>query len=227
VIELAILGLLVGEELHGYELRKRLGELLGSRVAVSFGSLYPALNRLEKAGHVKAVTGRDLVEAPLAPMSGSLTGELAALRARRRAASAAATGARGGRGKKVYGVTDAGRRRLHELIVDEDVADDRTFAVRVAFCQHVARPERIALFERRRAELTTRRDQRRRDARATARLDTYLRSLLERDTAALGADIAWLDGLIADERQADTAAGAPTGAVGADTDTHTDSAVGT
>lgn len=227
MIELAILGLLVGEELHGYELRKRLGELLGARLAVSFGSLYPALNRLEKAGHVKAVTDRGVVEAPLTPMSGSLTGELAALRARRRAAGSAEAGRRGGRGKKVYGVTDAGRRRLHELLVDEDVADDRTFAVRVAFCQHLSGPERLDMFERRRADLTRRRDQRRRDARATARLDTYLRSLVERDTAALTADIAWLDGLIADERQADTAAGAPTGAVGADHDTHPDTAVGT
>ena len=58
MIDLAILGLLTEQELHGYELKKRLGELLTSRASVSFGSLYPALNRLDKQGCVKAVEQR-------------------------------------------------------------------------------------------------------------------------------------------------------------------------
>ncbi|OWY59486.1 PadR family transcriptional regulator, partial [cyanobacterium TDX16] len=45
MIELAILGLLTDQDLHGYELKKRLSELLGVRSGVSFGSLYPALAR--------------------------------------------------------------------------------------------------------------------------------------------------------------------------------------
>src|SRR5688572_154476 len=53
MIDTAILGLLKDQDLHGYELRKRLDELPGSRATVSFGSLYPALGRLEKAGFVK------------------------------------------------------------------------------------------------------------------------------------------------------------------------------
>jgi DNA-binding PadR family transcriptional regulator len=56
VIDLAILGLLKEQDLHGYELRKRLAELPGARSGVvSFGSLYPALARLERLGLVKAV----------------------------------------------------------------------------------------------------------------------------------------------------------------------------
>lgn len=208
MIELAILGLLDENELHGYELRKRLGQLPGTRLAVSFGSLYPALNRLEKAGHVKAVSDRPAPAAPISPMSGSLVGEMAAFRARRAVDSERTPGNRaGGRGKKVYGITDAGHQRLVELLADPDVSDDRTFPVRVAFCHLLPAAARLDLFERRRAELLTRVDQARQPRRSDGdgRVNTYLRSLLERDTAALQADLAWLDGLIADERAAEAA----------------------
>src|SRR4051794_24405033 len=46
LLELAILGLLKEQELHGYELKKQLAEALGQS-GVSYGSLYPALARLE------------------------------------------------------------------------------------------------------------------------------------------------------------------------------------
>jgi hypothetical protein len=80
VLELAILGLLKEQDLHGYELKKRLSDMLGLGSGVSFGSLYPALNRLEKAGAVRAVDEHDA--APGIPGTGSLSGELAAFRAR-------------------------------------------------------------------------------------------------------------------------------------------------
>jgi DNA-binding PadR family transcriptional regulator len=204
MLDLAILGLLDEHDLHGYELRKRLGDLLGLRLAISFGSLYPALGRLEKAGLVKAVSEPPAAPAPRAPMSGSLAGELAAFRAQRRAA---AGGSRGGRGKKVYGITDAGRARLIELLSDPDVSDDRAFTLRVAFCRNLPTEERLALFERRRTELARRADDRRQSPHADGRVNTYLRSLVERDSAALAADLAWLDRLIAGER---AAAGEPT-----------------
>jgi DNA-binding PadR family transcriptional regulator len=198
MFDLAILGLLEETDMHGYELRKRLGDLPGIGLAVSFGSLYPALGRLEKAGHVKAVSTRPRRAAPNAPMSGSLVGELAAFRDQLRD-RAERRADRGTRGKKVYGITDAGRQRLHELLVDPDVADDRRFALRVAFCRNLNSAERLDLFERRRAELVRRRERRGSPARST-RVDTYLRSLVERDTTALTADLAWLDRLIAEER---------------------------
>jgi DNA-binding PadR family transcriptional regulator len=113
MLELAILGLLDENDLHGYELRKRLGDLVGLRLAISFGSLYPALSRLERHGLVEVVAARPVAAPPRSPMSGSLAGELAAFGAQRRAVAA---GARGARGKKVYGITDAGRRRLAELV---------------------------------------------------------------------------------------------------------------
>jgi DNA-binding PadR family transcriptional regulator len=55
LLELAILGLLKEQELHGYELKKRLADTVGPGHGVSFGSIYPALGRLEKAGAVAVV----------------------------------------------------------------------------------------------------------------------------------------------------------------------------
>jgi DNA-binding PadR family transcriptional regulator len=199
MIDLAILGLLSEQELHGYELKKRLGELLSSRASISFGSLYPALARLEKQGCVKAVEERTTV--PVAPMSGSLTGELAAFRARVR--ESGLSGAGRGRGKKVYGITDIGRERLGELLTDPDVADDRAFTLRVAFATELTDDVRLELFERRRTELLARRDDLRRranDSGRPGRRHTYLGALLERDAESTANDLAWLDRLIDSER---------------------------
>jgi DNA-binding PadR family transcriptional regulator len=195
MIDLAILGLLKEQDLHGYELRKRLGELPGARSSVvSFGSLYPALARLEKAGLVKAVEANTRTDRPL-PSSGSLAGELAAFRARHLPST-------GGRSKKVYGITPHGESRLVELLTDPQPEDDRSFAVKVAFCRHLTTDQRLELFERRRAEIQARIAERRRGPERT--LDRYLRTLRERDDATLSTDLAWLDRLIADERTAAT-----------------------
>ena len=53
-LEFAVLGLLHETPMHGYELRKRLNTMLGWGRVLSYGSLYPALYRLEEAGEVKA-----------------------------------------------------------------------------------------------------------------------------------------------------------------------------
>ena len=195
MIDLAILGLLTEQELHGYELKKRLGELLTGRASVSFGSLYPALGRLEAQGCVKAVEQRTAVAS--APMTGSLAGELAAFKARVRESGLV----KGGRGKKVYGITDLGRARLVELLTDLDVSDDRSFTLRVAFARHLDPSARLELFERRRTELLGRRDSLAR--RSTSRLgDRYVGALQERDADHLAHDLAWLDRLIDAERTA-------------------------
>jgi DNA-binding PadR family transcriptional regulator len=53
MLELAILGLIKESSMHGYQLKKRLSETLGSFWQVSYGSLYPALKRLQKQGAVE------------------------------------------------------------------------------------------------------------------------------------------------------------------------------
>jgi DNA-binding PadR family transcriptional regulator len=61
VIELAILGLLKERSMHGYQLKKRLSETLGPFWQVSYGSLYPALKRLQREGAVEMVFPREEV----------------------------------------------------------------------------------------------------------------------------------------------------------------------
>jgi DNA-binding PadR family transcriptional regulator len=197
VIELAILGLLKEQDLHGYELKKRLTDLLGPWSSVSFGSLYPALSRLERDGRVEAVAASERERLSM-PMTGALSGEVAAFRSRR-------TATRGRRNKKVYAITPAGSAHLLALLTDPASTDkkgndDRLFALKVAFCRHLPAADRLTLFERRRAEVAARLADR--DDPNERKLDTYLRSLREHDTRLLRHDLEWLDQLIADERAA-------------------------
>jgi DNA-binding PadR family transcriptional regulator len=201
VLELAVLGLLKEQELHGYELKKRLSSVLGPLSSVSFGSLYPTLAKLEAAGAVKAVEANPVPLAPI-PMTGSLGGELLAFRARR----AAARTTRGSRGKKVYGITERGEELFAELLLTDSNSgdDDRAFNLRLAFARYLPADARLGLFERRRALLVERLARARDAIRASReRLDAYTRSLLEHGTEATERDISWLDQLIAAERQED------------------------
>jgi DNA-binding PadR family transcriptional regulator len=50
MLELAILGFLADGPLHGYQLRRLIAHLSGHSRPVSDGSLYPAINRLVRAG---------------------------------------------------------------------------------------------------------------------------------------------------------------------------------
>ncbi len=189
LIKLAILGLLSEREQHGYELKKRLQDLPGQGLRASFGSLYPALAKLEATGDVKAAEA-GMRARPATPMSGSLSGEAAIFRAR------LGRPPRASRRRKVYAITDQGRQHLAELLMD-DVADDRAFPVRVAFCGVLPPADRLRLFERRRAHLTA---QLADGEPAGEEPDVYRRFLLERDGDALASDLAWLERLIDNER---------------------------
>src|SRR6266571_4269578 len=61
MLELAILGLLKERAMHGYQLKKRLADTLGSFWQVSYGSLYPALKRLQREGAVEMIFPREQV----------------------------------------------------------------------------------------------------------------------------------------------------------------------
>ena len=197
MLELAILGLLQEQELHGYELKKRLGETLGPFSGASFGSLYPALRRLEASGAVKAVEANPGPGTPARPMpmTGSLGGELAAFRARRSSTSP------GGRGKKVYGITERGQELFEELLAGDAAGapdDDRTFNLKLAFARFLPTEARLRLLERRRAHLVERLA--RAPRRPTTTLDRYRRSLLEHSNETTERDISWLDRLIDAEK---------------------------
>lgn len=197
MLELAILGLLTEANLHGYELKKRLGETLGTVAkGVSFGSLYPALARLEAAGAVRATPDHEGGPRRPIPLTGSLTGELAAARARR------SEGHRR-RGRKVYCLTDSGRRLFDQLLGEVQPADDdRGFTLRLAFARHLPPEDRLRLLERRRAALTDRLTRARQALRGGRwRLDTYSWALAQRDTETAEADLSWLERLIEAERR--------------------------
>jgi len=212
VLELAILGLLKEQELHGYELKKRLVDALGPFSSVSFGSLYPALARLQRAGAVEASEANPAAPTPsprppFVPMTGSIAGEAAAFRARRAAAGRGEP--RRSRVRKVYRITAQGEKLFAQLLAAESSAGDdgRAFNLKLAFCRYLAPDARLGLLERRRAQLVEQLARYRTTGRTRReRMDTYMQSVFEHDTEATERDISWLDALIATEKQRAAAA---------------------
>lgn len=206
MLELAILGFLTEGPLHGYELKKRLGESLGSLWGVSFGSLYPALRRLERSGAIEGVDPAEATDVtgavqPL-PSTGSLDGDLATARLRRAPRP-------GRRPRKAYRITASGREQFAALLLDGSGADDeRAFALKLSFARHLDPYSRLELLERRRAHLLERVARSRR-ARGSG-LDRYARSLAEHRHQSTERDLAWVEELIAAERE--PAADQPEGA---------------
>ncbi|WP_419924694.1 PadR family transcriptional regulator [Candidatus Poriferisocius sp.] len=185
MLDLAVLGLLKEGDLHGYELNKRLKSLVGG-YSTSFGALYPALARLERRGWVSS----DAVAPDL--IADEQTSEGHARRSRKRS-----TKSKSGRTRKVYHITEAGEFYLLELL-QEDANNERRFRLQLAFCRFLPSDRRLALFELRRAHLVSLQAMARRDPVQST--DPYVRSLFQRDQERLVHDLAWLDRLIADER---------------------------
>jgi len=195
MLELAVLGLLAEQPLHGYELKKRLSETLGPLWGISFGSLYPALRRLERSGAIEATEAQEPTRGG-SVSTGSLDGDLAAARLRRRALP-------GRRTRKAYRITDAGRTVFAELLTDDSTDDERTFALKLSFCRYLDAADRLALLERRRNQLTDRLSKARRAPSRT--IDRYTRSLLEHRARSTQHDLEWIDELLADERASQNA----------------------
>jgi DNA-binding PadR family transcriptional regulator len=194
VLDLAILGLLKEQPLHGYELRKRLGEALGSLWGISYGSLYPALRRLERDGAIEIVAPG--IRAVPIPATGSLDGDLAAARQRQSPKVSRRT-------RKAYRITDHGNVRFEELLLADDAGDDeRTFALKLVLCRHLEPAARLELLERRRAVLA---DGLAHARRSGTRGDRYARSLFEHRTQSTQRDLEWIEALIAAEGRDDGA----------------------
>ena len=198
MLELAILGVLQEQPLHGYELKKRLSEMLGSFWGVSFGSLYPALRRLEKAEAIEVVSALASDTAPAGagsrpmPPTGSLKGEAAAARLRLLPSPS------GRRPRKAYRITPRGQEQFLELLGADDGGDDeRLFSLKLAFCRYLDAPARMVLLSRRRTELADRLTRSRRTRGPVA--DRYTRSLLEHRTRSTERDLEWIDDLIDQE----------------------------
>jgi len=192
VLDIAVLGLLMERDHHGYEIRSQLRDRLGIWANVSFGSIYPALARLERHGLVEAV-------APAAPRlaslsTGSLSGERASLRTLR------ASSGLGRRGRKVYRITDLGKEEFQSLLADPSTMDDgKNFSLRVALARHLTPTLRVRLLERRRADLLERLS----EVRAGTNnedLDSYARAVMEHAARGVELDLEWIDDMLSIER---------------------------
>jgi len=171
--------------MHGYELKKRLSDVFGLASAVSFGSLYPALSRLEVAGAIDVVDADGGEATPANRLGGGIG--LAERRSRRR--------------RKVYAITAYGAEMFEELMAGGQSGgeDERSFDLRLAFARYLPPERRLGLLEQRRAVLGERLAHLAARARAR-RDDRYMRVLAERQQEALSRDVCWLDNLIEEER---------------------------
>ena len=177
MIELAVLGLLQEAPMHGYELRKELATKLGTiRAAISYGTLYPTLKRLQSAGWI---TSADAAESTEVPPLTSL------------------------RGRVVYKITAEGKERFADLLAQAgpETYDDAGFGVHFAFFARTDRATRLRILEGRRRRIEERREGLRDVlARASDRLDAYTLELQRHGLDACEREVRWLEELITNER---------------------------
>ena len=192
MLELPVLGLLKERSMHGYELRKQLGAMLGPFYQVSWGSLYPTLRRLARDGAVEM----EPQQAPRKTKSTRAT-------TRRNAKAGKASGALGpGRRKNTYRITSAGEQMFTSMLEETAAAvDAEHFTLKLAFFRYLQPETRLALLERRRAYLLEKLAQFKTNLREyRERIDSYSLSLQRHGMAATESDIAWIDELISRER---------------------------
>jgi DNA-binding PadR family transcriptional regulator len=176
MLEIAVLGLLNESPMHGYELRKRLSNLLGAFRAFSFGSLYPTLRRLAEAGWISE-------EESIEPVGASAS--------------------RSRRGKRVYRLTAEGKEHLADLLADVGPAafDDEGFGARLAFFGQTRSEVRLQILEGRRRRVEEQREGMKSTlARTGERLDRYTRELHEHGLESVDREVRWLTELIESER---------------------------
>jgi len=172
VLDFAILGLLHESPLHGYELRKRLNSSLGSLRAFSYGSLYPALRRMQADGLIAVDDGA------AASKLGSRSRVVYTLTAE---------------GMERLGdlLTEAG----------PPAYEDEAFGVHMRFFAHTSAEVRLRILEGRRRRVEERREGLRAAlARTRERLDTYTLQLQEHGLESVEREVRWLTELIDTER---------------------------
>ena len=184
MLDLAVLGLLHESPMHGYELRKQLTAKLGAiRAAISYGSLYPTLRRLQSTGLITEETSA-AVKNPT---------EVPPLTSRR--------------GRVVYKITADGKERFQELLAQAgpETYDDPGFGVHFAFFSRTDQDTRLRILEGRRRRIEERREGLRDTlARAAERLDAYTLELQRHGLDACEREVRWLEELIAHERSGRT-----------------------
>lgn len=175
MLELAVLGVLHDAPMHGYELRKRLTGLLGTFRACSFGSLYPTLRRLQRAGFIVED------EAPVATRGAGWSY----------------------RGRRVYRLTADGKERFATLLSDAgpQTWEDHGFGVHLAFFSRTPAEVRMRILEGRRRRVEERREGLRAAlARTGDQIDRYTLELHRMGLETSEREVRWLNELIAHEQ---------------------------
>lgn len=180
MLELAILGILLESPMHGYELRKQLATKVGAfRAAISYGSLYPTLRRLQAEGCIGETEADAVgVGTEIPPMTSR-------------------------RGRIVYKITAEGKERFQELLAQAgpETYDDPAFGVHFAFFARTDQQTRIRILEGRRRRVEERREGLRDVlSRAAERLDAYTLELQRHGLDSAEREVRWLEELIATER---------------------------
>jgi DNA-binding PadR family transcriptional regulator len=187
VLELAVLGLLQGTPMHGYELRKQITSVLGLFRALSYGSLYPCLHELLAAGLI----AEEHDETGPADAAGPARAGTARPRSGRRSL-------------KVYRLTAEGKERLQGLLGEGGPAawEDDGFGVHFAFFGQTRADVRLRILEGRRSRLEERMEGIRAAlTRTRERVDSYTLELHRHGLESVEREVRWLNELIASERQ--------------------------
>jgi DNA-binding PadR family transcriptional regulator len=171
VLELAILGLLKEKPMHGYELKKRLSFMLGHFWTVSYGSLYPALKRLEKQGGIERAYS---------------------VKEKTRNRNVYRITAKG--------EADF-MRLLADTRAEAALSDTEKFDIRMAFFQYLTPETRLRLLEKRRSLLEEQVKSFKAYRSSNRNQDHYQSGLLSHKVDQTRSDIRWLDRLIAHERE--------------------------
>ena len=181
-LELAVLGLLHENPMHGYELRKQLTVVLGWGRVLSYGSLYPALKKMLRAGWLREYV------APPEPVD---------------SASDAPTGPVAGRRQRItYELTPEGYARFAALTADSGPSswEDDVFGVRFAFFGRTDRETRLRILEGRRTRLEERLERVKKQIDHLTGNDTYTAELQRHGLESVEREVRWLSGLIDRER---------------------------
>ncbi len=197
MLEFAVLGLLHRTPMHGYELSKQLNMLLGTFRALSYGTLYPCLNKLYAEGLIAKEGDEPAADARQGARQGP----------------SARTG-RAGRSKIVYRLTAEGKERLQDLLAESGPPawEDDEFGVHFAFFGQTRADIRLRILEGRRSRLEDRMEGVRAAlARTRERVDSYTLELQRHGLESVEREVRWLNELIASERQSEAsgAAGGP------------------
>lgn len=180
MLDLAILGLLHESPMHGYELRKQLAVKLGAiKAAISYGSLYPTLRRLQTDGWIAEAGETPADDAAVPPLTSR-------------------------RGRVVYKITAEGKERFQDLLarVGPEAYEDAAFGIHFAFFARTDVDVRLRILEGRRRKIEERREGFREVlARAAERLDAYTLELQKHGLEAADREVRWLEELIANERK--------------------------